>query len=191
MVTHAKSPCLMLQHHLTPPPPDCPDARSLRKGPHRALRRSARCAGRRFGRRRRQSSSSGRGRTRCRPRRTGRPRHPCGTSQRPGSRRWAAGCGCACTASRAPASTTMRPLGRAVKPSQRFQAGMLLPCGKNSVPTGSPAKMASSTPGIVPLAMMTDSPAAVARRAAQSCCACRRNQGCSCCRRPCPVSSCR
>ena len=41
-------------------------------------------------------------------------------------------------------------------------------CGKNSVPTGSARKMASSTSGRSPLAMMTDSPAAVASRAARS-----------------------
>src|SRR5262249_202006 len=70
-----------------------------------------------------------------------------------------------CTAAHAPLSIISLPLGRAVKPSQRFQAGTDVPCGRNSVPTGSAAKISSMMPGLAPLAMMTDSPAAVARPA--------------------------
>ena len=65
-------------------------------------------------------------------------------------RRWAAGsCPVRLTARlwrRRPRA--IFPLGRAVKPSQRFQAGNVLPCGRNSVPTGSPAKIASRIAGV-------------------------------------------
>ncbi len=45
---------------------------------------------------------------------------------------------------------------------------MVRSCGRNNVPTGSARKMASRMPGTPPLAMMTDSPATVAKRAARS-----------------------
>jgi len=44
---------------------------------------------------------------------------------------------------------------------------MLLRTGKNRVPTDSAAMMSSSTPGWLPLARMTDSPACVTSRAAR------------------------
>src|SRR4051795_251547 len=47
-------------------------------------------------------------------------------------------------------------------------AGSVLPCGKNKVPLGSAAKMASRISLSRPLAMMTDSPADVVSRAARS-----------------------
>ncbi len=45
-----------------------------------------------------------------------------------------------------PASTINFPFGRAVKRSQRFQAGIVLPWGRKIVPTGSALKMASRMP---------------------------------------------
>ena len=60
------------------------------------------------------------------------------------------------------------PRGWAVKPIQRFHEATVWPCATNSVPTSSPAKMRRRLPGCLPPAMITFSPAVVARRAASS-----------------------
>ena len=56
-------------------------------------------------------------------------------------------------------------LGRVAEPA--FPGRDRAAVRQKNVPTGSAAKMASRIPGTDPLAMMTDSPAAVARRAAR------------------------
>ena len=117
----------------------------------------------------RRSNCSGRGRTPRLPHRTGPRRRPCRTSRPPGRCRSAADCGPG--AAPPGGRRHRRPAGRAAGPCSPASASTPAPC---SHAAGTACRSARrerwrrERRDALPLAMMTDSPATVASRAARS-----------------------